>query len=351
MSKKIIVLFLLLTMLVVPLVAACDNAPSAEGEKTELLLAAGRVGDPWYVMSEAIAYYVNNDSDFLRVTASATAGMGAARQLLVDDPHGYIGMLGGGVPLQMPLQEEFKYYGGLKWIASIVPITWAWVTYDPEIKTIQDFAGKNIGVPRNLSSWGDVDETIRRAGVLDQVTVHRMGIGGAATALRDGQLDATYTLVDHVWPGTFGKGRFITEMETKDPIYYVNIPRETLIEMGGEPEAGQLLPVFAELSARVYPGGFDTKTQSEALGVSSNPAFLGADEKMDEDIVYEITRIVYEHADDFAQWHVMGQNMSKTFLPTYAYFDNPEDVMHPGALKYYKDNGIEVKNIADLLPK
>ena len=350
MKIKLIILGLVAALIATPLMA-CAQGSGAKDEKVDLLIAAGRVGDPWYVMSEAIAYHVNTDSDRVRATASATAGMGAARQLLMDNPHGYIGMLGGGIVVQMPLQEEFKNYGGIKWIASAVPITWAWVTYDPEIKTIQDFAGKNIGVPRNLSSWGDIDETIRRSGVYDQVNIHRMGIGGAAQALRDGQLDATYTLVDHIWPGTFAKGRFITSMETKDPIHYVSIPPEILIEMGGAPEAGQLLPAFAELPARVFPGAFDTKTQPEAVVVATNPAFLGADEKMDEDIVYEITRIVYEHADDFAQWHFMGSNMNKTFLPTYAYIEDVEAVMHPGALKYYKDNGIEVRNLADLLPR
>lgn len=79
------------------------------------------------------------------------------------------------------------------------------------------------------------------------------------------------------------------------------------------------------------------------------PVMWAADERVDEDIIYEVTRILYERAGrgDFAVWHAMGSNLNDEFLPTYLF---SEELMHPGAVKYYKEQGIKLNNLLDLLP-
>jgi hypothetical protein len=42
----------------------------------------------------------------------------------------------------------------------------------------------------------------------------------------------------------------------------------------------------------------------------------------------------------------MGANMTPDFIPTYV---RSLDKVHPGALKYYEDNDIEVRDLATLL--
>ena len=42
---------------------------------TKIKIAGGRVGDPWYVLSEALAYFLNHNSKWLRATVVATPGI------------------------------------------------------------------------------------------------------------------------------------------------------------------------------------------------------------------------------------------------------------------------------------
>jgi len=73
-----------------------------------------------------------------------------------------------------------------------------------------------------------------------------------------------------------------------------------------------------------------------------------ADIRTPEDIVYEATKIFYENAGTYSKWHAQGANMSKELIPSYVF---SRDKMHPVALKYYKENGVEVKDISDRIGK
>lgn len=93
----------------------------------------------------------------------------------------------------------------------------------------------------------------------------------------------------------------------------------------------------------------DPKTQPEMLYAGSYTGYLGADVRMDDEVVYEATRIVYEHAvkGDFTKWHFVGQNVTPEYFPTWSY---SADNMHKAATKYFNDNDIPINNIQDLIP-
>ena len=379
LKQKIVFLGLILVLVAIPLIACAQEAPApapapmpapaptvtvtapapapmpepTTGPReithapVEIQISAGRVNAPWYPLCEAIAYYVNQDSDFVKLSAAVSPGMGAARQIIIDDPTATIGALTGGVPKQMPQQEQFNYYDKIKWMFGFAPTTWTYVTYDENIKTMSDLKpGMNVGVSRSYSSWGDVDEIIKvNGGPLDQLNLHREGMGGVKDALINGQLDMTYILLDHVYPTAISKGAYIQQMETKGPVYYVDLDPQPIIDLSTGPDSfWQGMPV------RVFPGQLDPTTQPEELTVAYYPTMIGVDSQMDKEIVYEITRIAYEHGGEYSRWHVMGGNLSKQFIATYAFADRPEDVMHPGALEFFRDIGVEPVNVSTLLP-
>ena len=96
---------------------------------------------------------------------------------------------------------------------------------------------------------------------------------------------------------------------------------------------------------RIRPGALGS-TQSEEVWAWANPLYFAADETMDEDIVYEVARVIWESAGEWDIWHPQGAHMTPEFIPATPFA--PEDA-HPGALKFYGDNGIEVKNIISLI--
>ena len=59
-----------------------------------------------------------------------------------------------------------------------------------------------------------------------------------------------------------------------------------------------------------------------------------------DDIVYEICRIIYEHAEEFALYHVAGKMFNKEKMGLMAYYDPAG--YHPGAVRFYKEHNIEM---------
>ena len=85
-------------------------------------------------------------------------------------------------------------------------------------------------------------------------------------------------------------------------------------------------------------GNFGPK-QPEAVGMIAQMPGLFADLEMDEEVAYEIVRIAYEHGAEFKSYHRALAGLEiKERLGWVA----PEDFMHPGAVRFYKEKGIKI---------
>lgn len=106
--------------------------------------------------------------------------------------------------------------------------------------------------------------------------------------------------------------------------------------------------------ANVVPARSLGPTQTEDMAVVSCPVFWAAGKEMPNDVVYEVTRILYGAAKngDFDKYHMMGKGITPDFLTTS--FWNEQDARknyHPGALRFYEDNGIRLKSFGALYQK
>ena len=88
--------------------------------------------------------------------------------------------------------------------------------------------------------------------------------------------------------------------------------------------------------ARVPAGTYNPQQQE----IFAQIQFLSwwADLEMDEDIVYEITKTIYENVDKFADYHAEGKTMTQTSIAQIG----TEAMFHPGAIKFYKEKGVKV---------
>jgi len=182
-------------------------------------------------------------------------------------------------------------------------------------------------------------EVLKEHGVLDKVKVSAGGFGTKLSNLKDGLVDVAMMPLDHIYPKNFKKGRYITEMEFKGPVYCVTLDPEKLERV--LQKMGRLI-----IPVRVPAGSLGAKNPPNDIWGYSWANFFGADERMDEDIVYEATRIIWETRGQWKAWHAMGANITEEFIPTYPYDAN---LVHPGAKKFYDEKGIKLKDIAKLL--
>jgi len=303
------------------------------------------VEDSWYVFSEALAYFINKNSDWLRATVVVTPGLTGNIEVMQEKPDEYIAVDCTAVWTAFTQPGEFSQergvYDKVRFIANATSQTELWVTLDPDIKTIADFVGKKVDVAREGSTNLRTHlRILQEYGILDKVTLLYSGYGGGKDYLKDGLADISMLLFDHIYPAGFSKGAFITDLETKGPAYYIGMDRDILLKLAKEG--------YGVLPVRVPPGALGGNQQPEALWANCDVTFFAADERMDEDIVYEVTRIICETAGQWDTWHPQGRHMVMPFIAAIpAIFD--ESMVHPGTAKYYEENDIKIKLLADLL--
>jgi TRAP transporter TAXI family solute receptor len=316
-------------------------------EEKKILIAAGRETSPWYAIAQALAKFINTKSEWLRAEAVSNAGISACLEMVAEDPELYMGV-GSFANIHHRSTDEFGRkrgggYDGERFIANFMPSTECFVTYDPDIKTMADLAGKTVDVSRR-GGGNTVDHKaiLAKYGVLDKVKLVYTGFGGGANKLMDGLVDATMLIFDQIYPNTFSKGAFIEKLQTKGPVYYVGFDREAILELRSTGHG--TVPVW------VPDGALDPKTQPKGFWANNNPTYFMADEKMDPEIIYEVTRIIWETpAEEWAKWNPIGMNMNKKFKP--AMPDLKLYKAHPGAQKFYDEHGIKLVDIAELLQK
>lgn len=312
---------------------------------TNIKIAAGRVGDPWYVFGEALGDFINRGSSWLRATVVATPGLAANMEVALEDPLNYISLADMNFVYHVAKKDwvgqRYKNYDKTRFIAMANSVTYVWVTFDKKITKGQDFAGKVIAGARKAGTIRvDEDSLLEEWGVANQVKRVYNSLGERVTALKDGLVDAAPIIVDHIYPATFMKGALLIDLETKGPVQFINTDPQIIDRYCQRQGYYSVLPV------KIPPKALNPITQLSELWGYTIPVFFGADERIDKDIIYEVTRIIWESAGKWTNWHAQGGHMTKEIIPA-----SPVGLglVHPGAKKYYDEHGIKVKDLGAML--
>lgn len=334
--KRIFKIMVALLVVAVFVLGPITVSAAEKKQVTRKMLLGGRLGDPWFVLSQGLAYFVNKQSDWLRIEVVATPGASAGAEIARKNYEKYIFISPFyGMKLN-PTDKRVNFYDKERIIGFCTGNVWVWITYDKKIKTAQDLVGKKVYIGRPGGARAVFEKKVLESlGVLDKIKLLHGGYGGGRNALRDGLADVAVMNLDYILPAGFKKGAFIEDLETRKPIYYINLmPRELQLKLG-------MVPL------KIYAGALDPRTQKEDLYASIDAIYWCVDARMDDNVVREVTRILYANADKFASWHAQGAGISKESIPTYII--GPEK-MHPAAKKTYKELGAKVKPLSDLLP-
>jgi len=193
---------------------------------------------------------------------------------------------------------------------------------DSGIESIEDLRGKRVsvgdagsGVEFNakhiLEIYGmDIDEDIQK---------QNLGFGDSADALRDGRIDAFFCVAGT--PTTA-----ITDLAMSTDINMVEIDKKHYKKLSEE--YGYF--VYETVPEDTYRGVDETNTVAVK-------ATLIASKDLPEDVVYDLTKALFEKKDDIERVHMKGQELNlDTALDGIA-----ESVpLHPGAEKYYREVGL-----------
>lgn len=154
------------------------------------------------------------------------------------------------------------------------------------------------------------------------------GYGPSADALGNGQVAAAST------PAGAPVGAITKLMASNgDAVTILNVSDEELEQM----DAGRGLWTRYTIEAGTYPG------QDEAIETIAQPNFLAVNADVDEEHVYQLTKAMYENLPFLQAIHPATKAMSID-----AAIAGLPVRLHPGAARYYEEQGIEVPE--ELMP-
>jgi len=311
---------------------------SAEEKDANIKILSSSFGSLAYRLSFGLAEIINKNHPYIRAVARETRGSTENQMTLLSHPEMRKDTIFNANGLSFhnaknavpPFKSPYTTGRVIIKYSDVIPILF---TINKNIRNKEDLAGKRLITLGAQHTITKMFETVIKDiwGLGDKVKfMHGGGFEDAGDAIRDGIADFGMTSLSTIR----GAGKFIAVpalqeiMHAKD-VYFVNLSREDVKKLS---EKLGDLPIFY---GEVPQGALGQRqvTAGTSYGHSNE---WWADASMDENIVYEITKLIYEHANDFKTYHGMAKLWDADKL-----YDTPlpKEVYHPGALKFYREKG------------
>jgi TRAP transporter TAXI family solute receptor len=307
---------------------AIGAAGPVHGQHRQLSIATGGTGGVWYPMGGAMANVLTKYLPGMAVTAEVTGGSVANINLLnakksdiafsmVDAA--WDGLNGTG---------KFKEKVPMRTIAVVHPLVMHVVTAEGRgIERITDFKGKRISTGSPGSGTEVMALRILEAYGINpdrDVVRERLGVADAANALKDRKIDAFMHAAGVPLPS-------VTDVAATPGIQVKLIDHADALPALNKKYG----PIYAAgtIPARSYAGQQQDNRTINVWGV------LFVHESMDEKLVYDILKTLFDRHKEIVVAHREATNMTlenqaigATALP-----------WHPGSVRYFRDRGVSVK--------
>ncbi|MCT7374054.1 TAXI family TRAP transporter solute-binding subunit [Chelativorans salis] len=313
----------------------CATAAGAETVRIETGTSAGLTT----LIPQLLAKSLSNEGVDFRINADQTLtrsalslGVGRIDAAIVPPP-AFNAMSRGVGPYKdsadqakataAELRSLFPFAGGV-----FHPIVWA----DSGIETWEDMRGKRIfiGPPAGAANQ-QITTLIRLAsGGFEpdkDYTPVRLGWGAAIPSFQDGQFDVL------VMSSPAG-GAAIEQIGLQRKIRLIGVPAEVL----KTEEWAEQLEVTGETNAVIAPGTYSGQDNSdEEIAVPAYAMVFAVNRKMDDDLAYIITKTYWENIDEYKK-----SVAELAQLPTSEPLAGNNIPLHPGAVRYYEEEGMAI---------
>ena len=304
------------------------SALEAHAKTTFVTIGTGGITGVYYPTGGAIAKIVNAKKDKydIRATVESTgASVFNINAIMAGDLEFGIAQADRQYQAYNGLSEwEGKPQKDLRAVFALAPEAVTFVAAeDSGIKSLKDAKGKvvNIGNPGSGNRQNAID-VFEAAGINIEKDLKAESIkaADAPRMLQDGRIDGFFYTVGHpngnIKEATAGKRKTrivsITDIEPlvkKFPYYSL-----TNIDMAQYPEA--------------------TNANEKVTTVGMLATFVTS-AKVPDDVVYAITKEVFENLDKFKKLHPALEGLTRETM-----LEGLTAPIHPGALKYYKEAGL-----------
>jgi len=316
----------LVGVLVVLMVTTLALQGCARPQVRRLSIATGGTGGVYYVYGGGLAALVSRYVKGVEATAEVTAASVDNCKLIGAGKADLAFVMADTANDAFRGQGKFKETGQvpLRTLATLYSnFTHIVVLEGSGIRSVADLRGKKVSTGAPGSGTEVIALRVLEACGLDpdkDIVRDRLGVSESAGALKDRKIDAFF------WSGGLPTAA-VLDLAATPGIKISLLPHEDAVKKMVEKYG----PVYFSL---VIPRGTYPNVDAD-VPVSAVGNLLVASEKMDENLVYEIVKAMFEHQADLIAVHKEAKNLT---LQT-AVLGSPIPY-HPGAIRYYKEKQV-----------
>ena len=306
---------------------ACAAPDGGGGGLTvRLSIATGGTGGVYYPYGGGIAKVISDNVEGVEATAEVTAGTVDNLKFIASRSADLAFGLADSIDDAANQRGAFADFGA-------VPLRALAVLYDnynhivsvtaTGIETVADLKDRVVstGAPGSGTEVSAF-RILEAAGVDPESEIRKQSLGASQSvdAIKDDKIDAFF------FSGGIPTGAILDLASTPGRTIKVVPNGETLPTL--QEQYGSLVYHNSPIPQSVYPGMEGTVT----VVAVSNVLVVHAD--MDEEIAYELTRVLFEHHDELAAVHPMAAVLSMETATA-----GSPIPFHDGALRYYREQG------------
>ncbi|MGQ7246470.1 TAXI family TRAP transporter solute-binding subunit [Halomonas sp. V046] len=188
------------------------------------------------------------------------------------------------------------------------------VAGDTDVLALDDLAGKHLLIGQGSFGAREASRYLELFGLTGKVEVDDADVGSAPDALKNGQIDAFATASSFPAPN-------VIETAASHAVGLVSFRDEEIAKTGAAPQ--------------VIPAGTYAGIDEDVL-TTSLPVVAYTTSAMDDAAAYTLTRTFWERREAMGETSAWWSAISPDMLA------NLQGKLHPGALRYYDEAGIEV---------
>jgi uncharacterized protein len=309
--------------------AGCETDKGSGGGPTYVTIGTGGVTGVYYPTGGAISRIINKKFDQYKIKATVESTGGSVYNInAVINGDLQFGVAQSDRQYQaINGQKEWKEKGPQKDLRSVFSIHPESITLiasvDSGINSIKDLKGKrvNVGNPGS-GQLGNSNDALNAFGLTENdIKAEHVKAVEAPGLIQDERLDAFFYTVGH--PNGNIKEATSGRIKVK------------IIPIDG-PELDALIKKFPYYAKSIVPGSMypNAKNSGDIASFGVKATFVTSI-KVSEDIVYAITKEIFENFDDFKKLHPAYQVLTKESM-----LKGLSAPLHPGAVKYYKEAGL-----------
>lgn len=309
--------------------AACGQGDSSGGggdggAPRFISIATGGTGGAYYPIGGAMASFIAREFDGVQNATAETTGGSVENIRLIHQGEAEMALAQGDAVYQGCNGElDFDEPQNIATIGLVyVNVLQIVSPADLGIEGMQDLAGKRVSV----GDAGSATEVFMRqvtefSGMSydDFAETQRLPFADQVTAIRNDQLDVGTWVVA---PGVSS----IQDLASSEEISILEFSEEEIEALNEE------YPYY--IGTEIEPGTY--QGVDDAVSVPGTWNHLLVSKDLDEEFVYQLTKLLHENPDVLAQGHPAGGELAAENV------ENALCTLHPGAMRYFEEQGIDV---------